>query len=464
VRCENARKELERFVDRHFCSDYGYSPELEVIHKECQQQGCISDMFQEKDAQTLRDCRSESRRMELNGHVMECKCCAEKGLSGEKANLSTVTLTNMAMESMKNSRCAELVGVEFPLSRERSDLMTYRYPIDGATQGSGFLFDSEFRHLVATRRMNEHDWKHRTSCFKYGKECRFPFPRPAIEKTTFQEDNDDETKATVWRSLEKGDTTIYPYTVESKRSLGSQFLNTHCKYITKTLGCNSNIQIGSPRCVFYVVHYSTKSTQKEDRGVDFDRVGKQVIRRIQKEEEKLVADGFQHTPNTEQDACFREGLCRFLIGMSVHLSQDVVSATMAHLLLCENGSRFSFSHDFQDLLVGQMLNKLQGEAPGDFVLRRRNRGENGEVVMWADYSVNDYLFRPECLEDLSFYEFALKFERIPFSFNRMNNRDESGMPVLQDDELAFKEDHPGRRYCYLRASKKTRIPKLDALR
>ena len=31
VRCENARKELERFVDRHFCSDYGYSPELEVI-------------------------------------------------------------------------------------------------------------------------------------------------------------------------------------------------------------------------------------------------------------------------------------------------------------------------------------------------------------------------------------------------------------------------------------------------
>ena len=103
-----------------------------------------------------------------------------------------------------------------------------------------------------------------------------------------------------------------------------------------------------------------------------------------------------------------------IVGMSVHLSQDVVSATMAHLLLCENGSRFSFSHDFQDLLVGQMLNKLQGEAPGDFLLRRRNRGENGEVVMWADYSVNDYLFRPECLEDLSFYEFALNLRGFHF--------------------------------------------------
>ena len=87
VRRENARKELERFVDRHFCSDYGYSPELEVIHKECQQQGCISDMFQEKDAQTLRDCRSESHWMEVKGQVMECKYCIENGFSGETSQV-----------------------------------------------------------------------------------------------------------------------------------------------------------------------------------------------------------------------------------------------------------------------------------------------------------------------------------------------------------------------------------------
>ena len=41
---------------------------------------------------------------------------------------------------------------------------------------------------------------------------------------------------------------------------------------------------------------------------------------------------------------------------------------MAHLLLSQRGRRFNFSHDFQDLLVGQMLNKLNGEEPGDFVL------------------------------------------------------------------------------------------------
>jgi len=60
--------------------------------------------------------------------------------------------------------------------------------------------------------------------------------------------------------------------------------------------------------VFYVVHYSTKSTQKEDRGVDFDRVGKQVIRRIQKEEEMMVAEGLQHSPILEHDACFLSSL------------------------------------------------------------------------------------------------------------------------------------------------------------
>ena len=80
---------------------------------------------------------------------------------------------------------------------------------------------------------------------------------------------------------------VYPYTIESKRPVGSDFLNTHCKPVTEKFGCNSNVQIGSPRCVFYVVHYATKSTQAEDRGVDFDKIGYQVIRRIIKERTRL---------------------------------------------------------------------------------------------------------------------------------------------------------------------------------
>ena len=80
---------------------------------------------------------------------------------------------------------------------------------------------------------------------------------------------------------------------------------------------------------------------------------------------------------------------------------------MAHLLMCQKGSRFSFTHQFRDLLVGQMLNHLHDKQPGDFVLRRRNKGKEGELYMWPDYSINDYLYRPDELETVSFYEFGM---------------------------------------------------------
>jgi hypothetical protein len=147
--------------------------------------------------------------------------------------------------------------------------------------------------------------------------------------------------------------------------------------------------------------------------------------------------------------------------MSVHLNSDVVSATMAHLLISQKGSRFSFSHQFKDLLVTQMLNHLNGDVISDFVLRRRNKGKNGELDVWADYSINDYIYRPSCLENISFYQFGLEYQKIPFTFEQMKNVDSNGLPLLKRDELHFQEDHPGRRYCYLKKSDTIIIPKLS---
>ena len=47
------------------------------------------------------------------------------------------------------------------------------------------------------------------------------------------------------------------------------------------------------------------------------------------------------------------------------------------------------------------------------------------------------------------------------SFNKMNNTDHTGMPILQDGEFTFQFDHPGRRYCYLKKSQKLKIPKIS---
>ena len=114
------------------------------------------------------------------------------------------------------------------------------------------------------------------------------------------------------------------------------------------------------------------------------------MRRIRKEQERLSEEEKVAMKNggtvNEDNYCFREGLSRFLLGMNVHLSQDVVSATMAHLLICQRGTRFTFSHEFKHMLVGQMLNYLNGDSPGNFVLKRRNRSViDQEPVFWADY-------------------------------------------------------------------------------
>ncbi len=124
------------------------------------------------------------------------------------------------------------------------------------------------------------------------------------------------------------------------------------------------------------------------------------------------------------------------------MSQDIVSATMAHLLTCQHGSRFTFSHEFHDMLVGQMLNTFEGKDPGDFVLRQRSRCPNGEVYMWSDYSVNDYIYRLDCMDDVCFYQFSESYDRISLSFHRMSKVDQHGMPILNDGEYYFRDDHP----------------------
>jgi hypothetical protein len=76
--------------------------------------------------------------------------------------------------------------------------------------------------------------------------------------------------------------------------------------------------------------------------------------------------------------------------------------------------------------------------------------------------VNDYIFRDDELEDMSFYEFVCTYHNNPFTFQRMNNRDlRTGLPKLYESEYAFKDGHPGRRYCCLKKHKKFVVPKLS---
>ena len=100
------------------------------------------------------------------------------------------------------------------------------------------------------------------------------------------------------------------------------------------------------------------------------------------------------------------------------MSQDVSSATMANLLRWQHGTRFIFSHEFNDVLIGQMLDKLEEKDHGGFVLRRQNKGQNGEIDMWPDYSVNNYIYWPECLDDISVTSFLKTMTELQYHSTR----------------------------------------------
>ena len=483
-----SREILRKYIDKVFCADYNFEPTLPVIHEHCNNpvSESIPNQFEAMDVQRYRDCRSKSLSLNLNGKVAMCtNCQVSSGDEGKSAScvstedISTCYLKAKLREHISNgdeTNISEEDDIQSYLTPERRDLLTSRYPSDfsltDGERGTGFLHDREVRHHIATKRMNEHDWRHRPSCFKYGGECRYCFPFMCQDCTYIKVDELDGNLGTTWRFVDGSSTTVYPFSAVPKRRMGSQYLNTHSQSVTRVLGCNSNIQIGSPRCVFYVVHYTTKNTQKEDKGPDFERIGHQVMARIQrekerreKEQEEALLDANQNPSEERSDEdvqkeCFREGLCRFLLGMSIHLSQDVVSATMAHLLVSQEGTRFTFSHEFKDLLLGQMLNRLDGKDPGDFVLRRRMKNET-EADFWPDFSVNDYLFRHDCAKDISFYDFTARYEKVILSKERMMKLDKDGFPELKENEYRFKEGHPGRRYCALRKCQREKVPKIS---
>jgi hypothetical protein len=58
---------------------------------------------------------------------------------------------------------------------------------------------------------------------------------------------------------------------------------------------------------------------------------------------------------------FGERLSRVLSGLHAATTRNVISATMAHIIPCNNRLQFVYSHKFSDLLVGQMEVTLEGE-------------------------------------------------------------------------------------------------------
>ena len=270
----------------------------------------------------------------------------------------------------------------------------------------------------------------------------------------------------LWYNINGDDPVLKPqFMVMPRRHLGCQFLNQHSVPISEVIACNTNISLGNPSQTYYCTLYSSKSTQQEDKRV-FRRiaaaVGRRILRAIEASRGNPDLDG-----EDDDGTDYVEGLGRFLTAINAAQSRDVTSATMAHFLICNDGTRFNFSHGFSNLHLTQMEDCLEGKQV-HFMLRK-NVDKDGKLCTWPDSSADNYTMRHEGLENMCFYKFKMWYKKKFMTFDQMKKHNKSrttaGIPSNEGSDdgkrLLFLEDHPGHHYSYLTKLDNFVIPKIS---
>jgi len=233
--------------------------------------------------------------------------------------------------------------------------------------------------------------------------------------------------------------------------------------MSRVLNCNTNVQIGDICQVYYSTLYNIKNNQKEDSERQ-QRVNNAIHNRILRIEEELM-NGTRTLDEVQQG--FTEGLCRMLGAMNASTSRCVVGTTMAHLLVCQGGTRFKMSHDTGNLLIPQLEATLEGRSV-DVRLRKNMRGK--KEIIWPDSSADDYIYRPfgDIFEHMCSYEMTMLYKKIYKTFKEMNANDHDDDNDCDDDadryektKFTFSQNHPGKSFSKLAKLRIPVIPKVS---
>ena len=483
-----ARKKFYSYIDKVMSASYG--GDLVITHRCGGLQGSIcgstcerdEGCFVENSDQILRNARSKEQAKTLQGHILKCHICETPISTIDVVNLS---LMRWKLHTINNARMTgrDRSDLFIPLTGERLDVaaMTYSYhSVQGCQKiDDPFWSDPIIRKVLLTLRFDEHEYTHWSSCFKKGCECRFFFPFGMCDSTMIYEDRGfKDANVEFWHRLDGTVKELAPWLVLPKRPMGCQFVNVHNDAIAEVLNCNTNIQVGDASQIYYTTLYNCKSTQEED-GERQRRVGHTICRRLLRIQEEIQA-GVQN-PDTDADN-FVEGLCRLLGGMNAATSRDVISATMAHLLVCRGGTRFKFSHDFGPLLISQLEATLEGE---NVDRRIRINKLKGKTIAWPDSSADDYIYRPtiDSFEQICSYEFTMLYKKRFKTFKQMSDMekgmndcidgndaddcdidegigDGSGVHHYTNLKYSFSKSHPGYSFSHLAQLKLPVIPKV----
>mmetsp|Transcript_1485 Transcript_1485/g.3204 ORF Transcript_1485/g.3204 Transcript_1485/m.3204 type:complete len:1761 (+) Transcript_1485:1415-6697(+) len=454
-----------KYVDRVTSATY---PDFTVeLNCPCKAVGKTEEVLEEVSPQELRDARHQDHCLKLKGEVVRCKTCRKPfstreivalGVDGWRKKLSDgyrkeLTPDQLTPAWLDSVSCRHSYDSLYEIQEgdDRTDV--------SSAGDVPWLYCRDARSTLMHLNFDEHDCSHRSSCFKKGPECRFMSPTMWEERTTILFEDDPRyhcDMASIFGGAYSGQKK--PFVVLPKRSIGSEYLNPHSRAISEVFSCNTSTSIGDKNHSFYVTMYSSKDTNSEDKQV-FQRVVAALGRRVWYQIVAWREEG--HTDEFTLQPDFGEGLGRILTGINAALSRDIVSSTMSHNLVYNNGSRFRFSHDFTHLLLCQVDSLLKNTAV-DLIFRRTTVGNSGQddIVKWADCMGHDYLHRPQELSGVCLYKFMMWYERHNWTTDNLKRRQED--PVkhanMHPGRLSFHPEHPGCNFIYLSRRKQFVIP------
>ncbi len=205
--------------------------------------------------------------------------------------------------------------------------------------------------------------------------------------------------------------------------MGCKYINPHNSPILNVFNSNTNIQIGDVSQVFYSTIYTSKSTQEEDSEKQL-RIGRAVIKRMKRllEESSSRESSDDGCNQATLEPSFREGICIVLSGSNAATTQNVISATMAHVIPSNRGSRFVFSHNFSELLVGQMETTLEGQDVN--VCIKTGKLTDGKIKSLPDSLADEYIhcLQHQDFEHMSFYEMTRCYKNVVQTITKRKHR------------------------------------------
>ena len=353
----------------------------------------------EVEDQQLREMRHCQHWRKYNGHIATCEKCGKE-----------FTVQEIIQNALNYHLGAQENVYAFPDRIRRLDRFVYE-----EQKNFSSVFDNTkenaIRYFANNAVSNVHNFWHAPRCFKKGRECYTNLPEVVFEKIEmlFCEEPD------IWSDWCGMKEPRYMFRFYPRRNIEDSFMNTHNVYLTKLLGCNTNVMAGmTGAAAFYTTNYCPKDTQEDERFA-FEKVSDTLIKALEKRENTETEDIIPE---------YQQGFRNLLAAIYIHTNAHITAAPMSHYLAIHK-SRFRYSHnDSWHPFNG--IEKLFDKEP--MIMRFRKTGER----QVAFHRAMHYLHRPVEFEHMCSYAFEQELQVVSLTEAKK----------LHTEWYEFTHDHP----------------------